>query len=98
MLCRLIAAHDFTLKADETTDMGDRCELAVFVRYIDSDCHEVREKFLGLVEVVGSKGVEALCTKIFNALKSKGLNIENMRFNGMDGTNTMSGEISGLQR
>ena len=39
------------------------------MRYIDSDCHEVREELLGLVEVVGSKGAEAFCTKIFNALK-----------------------------
>ena len=68
------------------------------MRYIDSDCHEVREELLGLVKVVGSKGAEVLCTKIFNVLESKGLNIENMRFNRMDGTNTMSGQISGLQR
>ena len=68
------------------------------MRYIDSDCHEVREELLGLVEVVGNKGAQALCTKIFNVLESKGLNIENMRFNRMDGTNTISGQISGLQR
>ena len=30
--------------------------------------------------------------------QEKDVNIENMRFNGMDGTNTMSGEISGLQQ
>ena len=41
LLCPLIAAHDFTLMANETTDMGDCCELAVFVRYINSDYHEV---------------------------------------------------------
>ena len=95
---RLIAAYDFTLMADETSDMGDRCELAIFVRYIDSDLHEIKEEFLGMVEVVGSKGAEALCMKICNVLQEKGINIENMRFNGMDGTNTMSGETSGLQR
>ena len=67
------------------------------MRYIDSDCHEVREELLGLVEVVGNKGAQALCTKIFNVLESKGLNIENMRFNRMDATNTISGQISGLQ-
>ena len=36
-LNQLIAAHDFTLMVDETMDMGDRFELAIFVRYIDSD-------------------------------------------------------------
>ena len=31
-------------------------------------------------------------------LKRKGMDIKQMRFNGMDRTNTMSGERSGLQR
>ena len=50
-----------------------------------------------MVEIVGSKGAEALCAKICNVLQEKGVNIENTRFHGMDGTNTMNGEISGLQ-
>ena len=93
----MIAAHDFTLMDDVTTDMGDCCELAIFVRYIDSDRHEMQEEFLGMFEIVLSKDAEALCV-ICNVLQEKGDNIENMRFNGMDGTNSMSGEISGLQR
>ena len=97
-LNQLIAAHDFTLMADETTDMGYHCKLAIFVRYIDSDRHAIKEEFLGMVEIVGSKGAEALCAKICNVLQEKDVNIENMRFNGMDGTNTMSGQISGLQQ
>ena len=47
--------------ANETTDIGDHCKLAIFVRYIDSDCHEMQEEFLGVVEIVGSKSAEALC-------------------------------------
>ena len=50
-----------------------------------------------MVEIVASKGAEALCAKICNVLQEKGVNIENTRFHGMDGTNTMNGEISGLQ-
>ena len=88
-LNRLIAAHDFTLMVDETMDMGDRFELAIFVRYIDSDSHEIQEEFLGMVEIVGSKGAEALCAKICNFLQEKGINIKNMKFNGMDGTNAI---------
>ena len=55
-LNRLIVVHDFTPVATETTDLGDCCELAIFVRYVDSDLHELEEKCLGMVEVVGSKG------------------------------------------
>ena len=74
--------------ASETMDMGDCCELA--------DRHEMQEEFLGMVKIVGSKSAEALCANICNVLQEKGVNIENMRFNDMDGTNNMSGEISGL--
>ena len=41
-LNQLIAAHDFTLMVDETMDMGNRFELAIFVRYIDSDSWNTR--------------------------------------------------------
>ena len=96
-LSRLISAFDFSLMADETTDMVDRAELSIFIRYVDSDSHEVKEEFLGLVEVFGSKGAESLFKLICEVLQGKGVDI-NMRFNGFDGTNTMSEEISGLQR
>lgn len=49
----------------------------------------MQEKFLGTFEIVSSRGC--------NVLQEKGVNIENMRFSGVDGTNTMSGEISGIQ-
>ena len=91
---RLTAARKFSLLADETTDIAGRAELAIFIRYVDSDCHQVKEKFLGVVEVVGSKGAEALCQIICEVLREKGVDINQLRFKGFDG----SGEISGLQR
>ena len=86
------------LMANETTDMGDHCKLAIFARYIDSDLHEMQEEFLGIVEIVGSKHAKALWAKICNVCQEKGVNIKNMRFNGMDGTSAMSGKISGVQQ
>ena len=94
----LMSACDFSLMADKTTDMADRTELSIFTRHVDSDSHEVKEEFLGLVEVVGSKGTEALFKLICEVLQDTGVDINQMRFNGFDGTNTLSGEISGLQR
>ena len=41
--------------ADETIDFSDRAELATFVRYIESDSHDVKEEFLGLVQIIGIK-------------------------------------------
>ena len=73
---KLLAACDFSLMTDETTDISDRAELAIFVRYVDSDNHQVTEEFLGLVEVYGSKGAEALFNLISEVLKSKGIDIK----------------------
>ena len=97
-LDRLAAASEFSLMADETTDIADQAELAILVCYVDSDKHSITEEFLGLVEIVGSKGAEALCEKICKVLQEKGVDVSLMRFNGFNGTNTMRGEISGLQR
>ena len=72
----MIGANDFSLMAIETTDMGDCCRLAIFVRYIDSDHHEMQEKFLGMVKIVRSKSAEALCANICNVLQEKGVNIK----------------------
>ena len=48
--------------------------------------------------MVRSKGAEELFKLICEVLRDKGVDINQTRFNGLDGTNAMSGEISGLQR
>ena len=98
LLSRVIMAHGYSLLADETAAMADRAVLSVFLRYSNSDSHLVKEEFLGLVEVVGGKGAEALCRFIFEVLQKKGVDVNQPHFHGLDGTNAMSGEISGLQR
>ena len=50
------------------------------------------------MEVVESKEAKTLCQIICEVLREKGVDINQLRFDGFDGTNTMSGEISGLQR
>ena len=84
---RLLAASDFSLMTDETADIFDRAELAIFVRYVNLDSHQFTEEFLGLVEIYGSEDAEALFNLICNVLKRIGIDIKQMRFNGMDGTN-----------
>ena len=95
---RLVAASDFSLMTDKTTNISDCAELAIFVRYVNLDSHQVTEEFLGLVDVYGSKGAEPLFNLICDVLKHKGTDIKQMGFNGMDGANTISGQQSGLQR
>ena len=70
---RLLAASDFSLMTDDTTDTSDRAELAIFVRYVNLDSHQITEEFLGLVKVYESKGTEALFNLICDVLKRKGI-------------------------
>lgn len=73
-LTRLINAVDFSVLADESFDMADRTELRIFVRYVNSDIIVVQE-FIGLTEVVGSKGVQHLCGIIKKVFDENGQDI-----------------------
>ena len=84
--------------AHKTTDVSDRAELATFVTYIDSDSNDVKEEFLGLVQIEGNKGAAQISEKISEIFRDKGAELSNMQFSGLDGTNSMSGEITGLQQ
>ena len=55
-----------------------QAELSIFMQYLDSDSHEVKEEFLGLVEVIGSKGEEALFKLICEVPQDKGVDINQM--------------------
>ena len=93
----LLTASEFSLMADETTNISGQAELSIFVYYVDSDIHKINEEFLGMVEVIDSKGAKALFILICEVLANKATDIIKMRFNSMDETNTMNGECSGLQ-
>ena len=84
--------------ADKTTDMANRALLSVYIRYLHSFNNQVKEVYLGLVEIQDSKGAEALCQKICEVLCAKGFDIKQLIFHGLDGTNAISGERSDLQR
>ena len=94
----MITAIDFTILADESTDEADRSQLALFVRYVDTSDNLPKESFLGIVKIGTSKTAEALQEIIQKFLEKKKLDISNIKFTGLDGTNAMSGERKGLQR
>ena len=49
-----------------------------------------------MTKIIGNKVGEALFNTISETFIQKGIPLSNMQFNGMDSTNTMSEEISGL--
>ena len=94
---RIISAEDYSLLEGERTDMADKAVLSIFIRCINSDTHKVKEEYLGLVEIIGSKGAGTFCQKICDVLHSKDIIIKQLRFHGLDGTNAISGQHTGLQ-
>ena len=82
--------------ADETT-VSNRVELATFVRYVHSDSNDVKN-FLGIVQIKGNKSAAQTFEIISQLFRDKGIEFCNMRFSGLDGINSMGGEITGLQR
>ena len=50
----LIAAGDFTILADESTDEADRSQMSIFVRFVDAS-EKKCERFLVIVKLATSK-------------------------------------------
>ena len=94
----LIAAGDFTILADESTDEADYSQMSVFVRFVDAFDNKAVERFSGIVKLTTSKKAVDLHEIIMKGLESKNLDSSCIRFSGLDGTNAMSGEEKGLQR
>ena len=94
----VLAVGEFSVLAEESTDDGDRSQMAVFIRFVNVTSHKVQEMFFGVVKLAKSKKAEDLHDIIMKLLEAKGLDSSLKCFSGFDGTNPMSGERNGLQR
>ena len=72
----------------------DRPVISNFIRYVNFDTQKVKEEYLR----PWSKGLETLCTKIWEVLVSKHILITRLCFYGLDGTKATSGKLSGFQQ
>jgi hypothetical protein len=81
-----------TLLADESTDACNRTQFSLFVRWVSTDGPV--EQYLGLIQVQKTTSL-ALLTAIETFFRGKNIQMQNIRFVGLDGCNTMSGEQKG---
>ena len=88
---------DFTILEDESTDDGDRSQLAIFVRIIGSNDRPI-EHFLGITRIAISKTAATIMDIISNFLISKEMQLSYIRFCGLNEANSVSSECCGLQR
>lgn len=86
----------FSLLADESTDMAHRSQLCIMARFGNSH-NEIATHFLGFVNLEKATA-EAIMTAVKLFLLAKNIDIGKIRFIALDGCNTMSGEHKGLER
>lgn len=87
-------AKAFVVLADETTDISNKEQLTLCVRYVKND--NICENFLKFVHITSTTGA-ALAKSILESLESLGLNPKYLCGQGYDGAAAMSGHIKGVQ-
>lgn len=85
----------FAILADETTDISNREQLVICLRWIDCNL-DVHEDFLGLYKI-DDTGAETISKAILDALLRLNINITKCRGQTYDGASAMSGRKSGVQ-
>ncbi|KAL6523426.1 hypothetical protein OROGR_017029 [Orobanche gracilis] len=85
----------FAILVDESRDISDKEQMAVVLRYVNSNGFVV-ERFLGIVHVSDTSSM-SLKKAIESLLSNFGLSIARIRGQGYDGASNMRGEFNGLK-
>lgn len=90
-------AQGFSVLADETSDISNKEQLTICVRYVHLEQKKIREDFLQFVKVNDVYG-KALAQTILQNLENMGLNLNYLIGQGYDGVAAMSGKFNGTQK
>ena len=89
------AAKWYTVIADEVTDVSNKEQLSVVLRYVESDTLVVREDLVCFTECDTGTSGHALAEKITCTLEGYGLDLSNLRGQAYDGAGNMAGVVNG---
>ncbi|XP_050065980.1 52 kDa repressor of the inhibitor of the protein kinase-like [Aphis gossypii] len=90
-------SKSFTILADETTDVSNKEQITLCVRYVDLDANKIREDFLQFIEIQNMSG-KGLSDVILKSMTDFGLNTKYLTGQGYDGAAAMSGRYNGVQK
>lgn len=85
----------FTIIADEVTDLANREQLSLVIRYVHPDDNLVREDFLTFLECDNGITGSCLAEKILGFLRDCDLDLTKLRGQAYDGAGNMSGRTRG---
>ena len=89
------AAKWFTVIADEVTDVANREQLSIVLRYVDIATLTVREDLVGFFECDTGISGRSLSEKIKSTLTELGLDLSCLRGQAYDGAGNMAGSVNG---
>ncbi|XP_021769731.1 zinc finger MYM-type protein 1-like [Chenopodium quinoa] len=86
----------FAILADESSDVSQKEQLSLVLRFVNRDSGKVMERFFGIVHV-GNTTALTLKDAIMSLLVKHSLSPSMIRGQGYDGASNMKGEINGLK-
>ena len=95
IISRVKAAKCFSVIADEVTDVSNKEQLSIALRYVDSATLLVREDLVGFFECDTGISGRNLARKITSTLEELGLDLEHLRGQAYDGAGNMAGSVKG---
>ena len=95
IISKVIAATWFTVIADEVTDVSNKEQLSLVLRYVDPDTLFIREDLVGFSECDTGITGRQLSDKIIASLEAYGLDLSNLRGQSYDGAGNMAGSVNG---
>ena len=85
----------FSVIADEVTDVSNKEQLSLVLRYVEPDTLLVREDLVGFFECDTGISGRALADKITSCVRAYGLDLSNLRGQAYDGAGNIAGSVNG---
>ena len=85
----------YTVIADEVTDISNKEQLSLVLRYVDPDTNQVQEDLISFFECDEGITGRCLAKKITDSLESFGLDLGKLRGQSYDGAGNMAGRVRG---
>lgn len=92
------AAKWYTVISDEVTDISNKEQSSLVLRYVDSDTLLVRVDLKGFVECNTGINHHELANKITSSLQVFGLDLSNPRGQAYNGAGNMAGSVNMVQQ
>ena len=86
----------FNVIADEVTDVSNKEQLSLVLRYVEPDTLLVRKYLVGFFECDTGISGRALADKITSCVRVYGLDLSNLRGQAYDGAGNMAGSVNGI--